>query len=262
MSTTQAPLVLSHTEDHIGILTLNRPDKRNALSFDMVTALKDTLQAAIDDPMVKVILIQAEGKAFCSGADLESLQKLQTNTYEENLADTQHLKELFQMVYTSPKPTLSLVEGPALAGGCGLATLTDFCFASSTASFGYTEVRIGFIPALVSVYLQKKLGDTRARQLLLSADILSAEEAKHWHLVYQVAEAGAIKQLAYDFAKRLSVQNAGPSMAATKALMLEVAEIPLEEALLTACHANAKTRASEACQRGIAAFLNKEKIVW
>jgi len=255
-------LIEYKVENRIAFICLNRPEKRNALSATFVTAISESLYKAQEDKDVKVIIIHANGSAFCSGADLESLQSLQTNTYEQNVADSEHLSRMFYQVYTSSKPIITAVQGPALAGGCGLATLSDFTFATHEATFGYTEARIGFIPAIVSVYLQKKIGDTKARQLLLSAEIMSAEKAKAQGLVYEITTAEELLPAAIALATTLVKQNSAQSMAATKALLIETAKLPLQEALTAAIHANAQARASHDCQKGIAAFLNKEKIVW
>jgi len=255
-------LVLFEIKDRIAFICLNRPEKRNALSAAMVSALSEAFFKAQESEQVKVIILHAVGSAFCSGADLESLQSLQTNTYDQNVADSEHLSRLFYHIYTSAKPVIAAVQGPALAGGCGLATLADFTFAVPEATFGYTEARIGFIPAIVSVYLQKKLGDTRTRQLLLSAEIMKADKALAQGLVYEIVHPDELLTAATSLAQTLIKQNSAQSMAATKALLLDTANMPLQEALSTAIHANAQARASADCQKGIAAFLNKEKIVW
>jgi len=249
-------------KNRVAYLTLNRPEKRNALSFDMVTALMVHINQAIGNDAVRAIVFRSEGKAFCSGADLESLQQMQQNTFDQNFADSKHLLDLFQLIHTCPKLTIAEVNGPALAGGCGLATLTDFTFASEKATFGYTEARIGFIPALVSVYLTRKIGETKTKQLLLSAAVLSANEALLLGLVYQIEPSETISKKVTAFAEQLISQNSGNSIASTKALLIATEHLPLEEALELAASENAKARASADCQKGIASFLNKEAIVW
>ncbi len=152
--------------DRIGYITLNRPDKRNALSFDLVKELKEAFARAEDDAAVKVIVLRANGEAFCAGADLAYLQNLQKFSHVENLADSNHLKELFLQIYILKKVVIAQVQGHALAGGCGLATVCDFSFSVPEAKFGYTEVKIGFIPAIVMVFLIRKIGEGKARHLL------------------------------------------------------------------------------------------------
>jgi methylglutaconyl-CoA hydratase len=155
-------LVLYSVANQTAYLTLNRPEKRNALSPEIITELKNAFDKAEQDASVKVVVLKANGESFCAGADLNYLQQLQNFSYEENLADSQHLKELFLKIYTLKKVVIAQVQGHALAGGCGLATVCDFTFAVPEAKFGYTEVRIGFIPALVAVFLIRKIGEQKA----------------------------------------------------------------------------------------------------
>jgi methylglutaconyl-CoA hydratase len=170
-------LVLYSVADQTASITLNRPEKRNALSPELVTELKNAFNKAEQDAAVKVVVLKANGESFCAGADLGYLQQLQNFSFEENLADSNHLKEFFLKIYTLNKVVIAQVQGHALAGGCGLAAVCDFTFAVPEAKFGYTEVRIGFIPALVSVFLIRKLGEQKARHLLLTGEIIKAEAA-------------------------------------------------------------------------------------
>lgn len=249
-------------QDRIGYITLNRPEKRNALSFELVAALKETLAIAEGDNAVKVIVLRANGDAFCAGADLGYLQQLQKFSYEENLADSNHLKELFLRIYTLKKIVIAQVQGHALAGGCGLATVCDFSFAVPEAKFGYTEVKIGFIPAIVMIFLLRKIGEAKARQLLLSGDLVTAEDARAMGLVNTIVPKEALEQEVYTFARRLITTNSATSMEYTKQMIAAVQSLSLEDALTFASTMNAKARASEDCIKGIQAFLNKEKISW
>ncbi|MGK7389857.1 MAG: enoyl-CoA hydratase/isomerase family protein [Candidatus Cyclobacteriaceae bacterium M2_1C_046] len=255
-------LVKTSIKDRIGFITLNRPDKRNALSFEMVSELKKAFHQMNDADNVKVIILNAEGSAFCAGADLGYLQQLQTNTYEENLEDSRHLMELFQFIYTMPKVVIAAVQGHAIAGGCGLATVCDFAFSVPEAKFGYTEVRIGFIPAIVKVFLLRKIGEARAKLLLLSGELISAEEAMEMGLISGLIEADEFDEEIGSFARELVEKNSGQSMGLTKQMIANVQEMSLEDSLKYAADMNAKARATEDCKRGIAAFLNKEKISW
>ena len=254
--------ILTHKKDRIGYLILNRPEKRNALNAEMVHALKAGIESFEADSEVKVIVIKAAGKAFCSGADLAYLQKLQTNTFEENLDDSQNLKGLFYKIYTSPKIIIAQIEGHALAGGCGLATVCDFSFAVPEAKFGYTEVKIGFIPAIVKVFLLRKIGEGKAKQLLLDGDLITAEEARALGLINWIESPEAIGEKVYSYAQKLIRQNSGASMAMTKEMIARVQEKDLEEGLDYAAAMNARARGTDDCKKGIAAFLNKETINW
>jgi methylglutaconyl-CoA hydratase len=250
------------TEDRIGFITLNRPEKRNALSYELVTDLKEAFLKAEHDDAAKVIVLRANGEAFCAGADLEYLQKLQQFSYEQNLADSTHLKELFLQIYTLKKVVIAQVQGHALAGGCGLATVCDFTFSVPAAKFGYTEVKIGFIPAIVMIFLIRKIGEAKAKELLLSGSLITSEQAKQIGLINQVVTPEKLHEEVVTFATQLVVSNSGYSMSVTKQMIAKVQSLSLEDSLTFAAEMNAKARASEDCRRGISAFVSKEKLVW
>lgn len=249
-------------DNRIGFITLNRPEKRNALSYELIGELKEAFARAEADERAKVLVLKANGEAFCSGADLAYLQKLQSFSYEENVADSNHLKELFHQIYTLKKVVIAQVHGHALAGGCGLATVCDFSFAVPEAKFGYTEVKIGFIPAIVMVFLLRKIGEAKAKQLLLSGELISAEEANNLGLINKVVSSENLTDEVLTFAQRLISSNSSHAMMLTKQMMAEVQTKDLNEALSFASQMNAKARASADCIRGVKAFLNKEKITW
>lgn len=255
-------LVLYEVSNRVGYITLNRPEKRNALSFELVQQLKDALIVAERDENCKVIVLKANGDAFCAGADLAYLQQLQANTFEENLADSQHLMQLFQLIYHCKKVVIAQVQGAALAGGSGLATVCDFCFATPESTFGYTEVKIGFIPAIVMVFLVRKVTELRAKQLLLTGEVFKAEKALEYGLINQVVPSTELAQTVNAFAQQLCNQTSGQSAATIKEMLAEVQQLSLEEGLHYAANMNANARATEDCQKGIAAFLNKEKLSW
>jgi methylglutaconyl-CoA hydratase len=255
-------VVIYSVKDRIGYITLNRPDKRNALSHELVSALMETFSKAEVDPNVKVVVLNANGEAFCAGADLAYLQQLQSFSFEENLADSNHLKDLFLKIYSLKKLVIAQVQGHALAGGCGLATVCDFAFAVPEAKFGYTEVKIGFIPALVAVFLVRKIGEQKARHLLLTGELIKAQEALNRGLITAVVEHNDLDSTVYEFAQTLINSNSEQSMQLTKQLIQDVHALPLKEALDLAATMNAHARASEDCKRGISAFLNKQELRW
>lgn len=255
-------IVEYRVKERIGKITLNRPEKRNALSQEMVEGLKQAFDRAAKDDQVKVIVLHAAGEAFCAGADLAYLQQLQNFSFEENLADSNQLKALFLDIYTHPKVVIAQVQGHALAGGCGLASICDWVFAVPEAKFGYTEVRIGFIPALVSVFLLRKMGEGAARELLLGGELISAERAQAIGLINRVVPADNLEVEVNDFASRLISSNSAESMKLTKKLIAEVQAMTLTQALQHAAESNAHARGTTDCKRGIEAFLNKEKIIW
>lgn len=255
-------LVAYEIIDRIAYLTLNRPDKRNALNNEMVAQLSDAFTQASSDEAAKVIVLKANGKVFCAGADLGYLQQLQQNTFEENMADSTQLASLFEQIYTLNKVVIAQIHGHAIAGGCGLATVCDFSFAVPEANFGYTEVKIGFIPAIVSLFLIRKIGEGRARELLLSGELISAQQAQTYGLINFICEEAELSAKVGDFARKLCQNNSSQSMASTKQLMAQVQTMDIASGLAFAARMNAETRESADCKKGIASFLNKEEIRW
>ncbi len=254
--------VLFEVKDRICFLTLNRPEKRNALNAEMVSDIKSLLTKAEADVNVKVIVLKANGDVFCSGADLESLQQLQKNSYEENLKDSNHLKELFFQIYTLKKVVIAQVQGHALAGGCGLATVCDFVFATPKAKMGYTEVRIGFVPAIVMIFLLRKVGEQKAKQLLLSGELISGEDTLKFGLVNTLVSEEQLSEEVILFCARLIQDNSIQSMEITKQMIAQSQSMTLGEGLDYAAEMNARARGTDDCKRGIGAFLNKEKLTW
>jgi methylglutaconyl-CoA hydratase len=248
--------------DKIGFVTLNRPDKRNALNEQVVTELKFAFNEARNTEECKLVILRSSSNAFCAGADLGYLKNLQTNSREENMADSTHLMELFKMMYTFPKVIISMVNGPAIAGGCGLATITDYSFASTKASFGYTEVKIGFVPAIVMVFLIRKIGEAKAREIVLSGEVFSADRAKSIGLINTVVNDSELEKFTLDFANNLINQTSPHSIALIKEMLAVVPEKSLDDALVYAANMNAIMRETTDCKKGINAFLNKEKITW
>lgn len=248
--------------NRIATITLNRPEKRNALNPEIVSELLIALGEIKTSDEAKVLLIKANGDAFCAGADLGYLQQLQNNTFEENLEDSRHLKKLFETIYNFPKVVIAQVEGAALAGGCGLANVCDFCYATPESKFGFTEVKIGFIPAIVSVFLLRKIGEAKAKELLLSGNIINANEAFNLGLINQIVDKENIEEFVKNKCNQLILQASSQSLSLTKHLISAVQHLSIEDALEYAANQNAIARATEDCKKGIASFLNKEKINW
>ena len=255
-------LVDYSVKDRIGFITLNRPEKRNALSFELVEELKINFARAEGDDGVKVIVLKANGETFCAGADLSYLQKLQNFSKEENLEDSRLLKDLFYKIYTLNKVVIAQVQGHALAGGCGLATVCDFVYAVPEAKFGYTEVKIGFIPAIVMVFLIRKIGEQKSKHLLLSGELVSGESAVQFGLANKIVNKEKLEMAVIDFAFKLIKNNSGQSMGLAKRMIGEVQSMKLEDALEYAAEKNAEARASDDCKKGIQAFLNKDDLIW
>lgn len=255
-------LIKYSISDRIAVIKIDRPDKRNALNPQLVYQLTSSFRKAIADPSVKVIILKAAGEVFSAGADLDYLKYMQQSTFEENRNDIIALMELFLLIYESPKLVIAQVEGHAIAGGCGLVTVCDLVFSVPEAKFGYTEVKIGFIPALVSCFLIRKLGEGRAKELLLSGDLISANTAHSYGLINFILPADKIDAGVVEYASlRVNTVSAN-SVSLTKKLLNAAQNLSLEESLELAVNLNVQTRSSEDCKRGISAFLNKEKLNW
>ncbi len=248
--------------NRIGYITLNRPEKKNALSFELVAELKAVFKKAEEDELVKVIVLKANGDAFCAGADLAYLQQLQTNSLAENLEDSNHLKELFLQVYTLKKVVIAQVQGHALAGGCGLATVCDIVFSAPAANFGYTEVRIGFVPAIVMAFLVRKIGEGKAKFLLLSGEVINAHQALELGLINNVVPVENLVDAVNQFASILVKNNSAQSMETVKKMIFEIHSLNLHNALSYASTKNAEARLTQDCKNGISAFLNKSRPSW
>ncbi|MFN8414872.1 MAG: enoyl-CoA hydratase-related protein [Cytophagaceae bacterium] len=255
--------ILTEKRDRIGYIILNRPEKRNALNATTVIELKKAFIDFKDDTDVKVIILKANGHAFCAGADLEYLKQLEQNSYEENLKDSTLLMDLYKYIYTFPKVVIAQVHGHALAGGCGLVSVCDFSFSIPEANFGYTENRIGFIPAIVMIFLIRKIGEAKAREMLLSGNVVKASEAVKYGLITELVDSEEeLEKKVNDYAQHLIIHNAESSMALTKEMLASIQDKDLNAALEYAAQMNAKARTSEDCKKGIHAFLNKETVKW
>ena len=255
-------LIEYSSSDRVGTITLNRAEKRNALNQAMVDGLRDAFTRAVADDKVKVIVLRADGEAFCAGADLEYLKQLQQFTFEENLTDSRNLMELFKLIYKSPKVVIAQIQGSALAGGSGLVTVCDFAFSVPEAKFGYTEVRIGFVPAIVSAFLLRKVGESKARDLLLSGRLIQADEAARLGMITKVIERNALEKEVNTFAQQLVTTASAQSLTTTKMLINEVQSLSLDDALDLAARENAQARSTADCKKGIESFLEKRDLKW
>src|SRR5258708_6130180 len=251
-----ATLTLEITGD-LATLTLNRPEKRNAISTQMIEDLLGALGEA-ERSSARVVILTGAGKAFCSGMDLETLSAIARQSPEQNLEDSRRMAKMFRATWSFPKPIIAAVNGAAIAGGCGIATLCDFTLASPEAKFGYSEVRIGFIPALVSVFLVRQIGEKRARDLLLTGRIFDAAEARELGLVTTVVPAGKLMDEARELAASL-IASSPTSLARTKHLLCESAAAGVDADLERAIQENARIRATHDFQEGIVSFFEKRK---
>ncbi len=255
-------LVETSTEGRVRTLRLNRPDKRNALNAELVAALREALHAAEADEGIRVVVLTGNGSAFSAGADLASLKALRTASPLDNEQDSRHLAELFRQIYRHPKPVIAQVNGHAIGGGCGLAAVCDFSFVADDAKLGFSEVRIGFVPAIVMVFVRRKLGETAARDLLLRGRLVTAAQASEVGLVSRVVDGRRLADDVQALATELATETSGSAVALTKRMLAQLPGMGFEEALDYAVQMNAFARGTEDCQAGIDAFLNDEDPPW
>ena len=244
----------------VAIITLNRPDKRNAISFELIEDLLRALKEVEESDAI-VLIVTGAGKAFSAGMDLENLKTLIGRTPEQNLQDSQTMVRMFRSLYEFPKVTIAAVNGPAIAGGTGLALLCDFTLAVPEAKFGYTEVRIGFVPAIVSTFLLRQIGEKHARDLLLTGRIIGAEEAARMGLVNEIVAPGNLMSRVRELAALL-MENSPASLRATKKLLNDHARAELDTQIEAAVRENAAVRTTADFREGITSFLEKRKPVW
>ena len=244
----------------IRTITLNRPERRNAMTPEMQVELIAAMEAAAASDC-RVLVFRGAGDAFCSGLDLSALNAMRDKNAAEFRADAERVARLFRTLYELPIPTIAAVHGPAIAGGTGLATICDFTLATPAAKFGFTEARIGFVPALVSAFLALQIGDKRSRDLLLTARIFDAAEALRLGLVSEIVAAEDLAQRIQTLAETLIV-NSPLALAATKRLLAAQNKTWLDAAIEAALEANARSRETADFREGVAAFLEKRKPVW
>ena len=250
------PELLVTTDGAIRYLTLNRPEKRNALNDGLVAALKRALQDADADERLRAIIIRGAGRDFCSGADLSALQKISESSYEENLEDARSLAELFSIIRGVKIPVVSVVHGRALAGGCGLATGCDIVLSTDTARFGYPEVKIGFVPAIVTAILRRNVSEKKAFELITQGFEFSAGDAKTYGLVNRIFAEVTFED---DVKKYLSVyENVSRSaVILSKKLLYEMDGMAFDDVLEIGAEINAAARMTDDCKAGIEGFLKK-----
>lgn len=249
-----------HESNRIALLTLNRPDKRNAISYELIADLQHSLDH-VRDSSSQVLIITGAGKAFCSGMDLDNLKALIGRSHEQNVEDSRIMARLFRSIYDFPKPTIAAVNGAAIAGGTGIATICDFTLATPEAKFGYTEVRIGFVPAIVSNFLVRQVGEKHARDLLLTGRIFGAEEALRLGLVNEIVSPDHLIARAHELAHTL-MENSAASLRATKQLLSQNVNEELDRRMEASIEENARIRQTHDFREGITAFLEKRKPQW
>jgi len=251
------PTVLYDVDGVVARITLNRPEKRNALNDELIAALKEALRRAHDEEDVRVVVVSGGGDDFCSGADLAALQRVASATIAENLEDARSLMELFVLVRELRMPVIAAVRGRALAGGFGLALACDMVLAGRSARFGFPEVRIGFVPAMVMAILRRNTSEKRAFELLTLGTEIGADEAAAFGLVNRVLDDEAFDDEVDVFARQLE-RVSGSAVSLSKRLFYEGDAMTFSDALECGVDINVIARMSKDCQKGVARFLKKE----
>jgi len=248
------------TSGQLSTITLNRPDKRNAISIPMIAELQAALDE-IEKTHTRVVILTGTGKAFCAGIDLDYLQAIGQQSAAENQDDSRRIAKMFRKIWSYSRPMIAAVNGHALAGGCGIATLCDFTLAVPEAKFGYTEVKIGFLPAIVSVFLTRQVGEKRARDLLLTGRLVEAAEAKELGLVNEIVPAENLMARAHELAEVILAASPS-SITRAKHLLVSAAAPDVDHDLERAVLESARVRCTPDFKEGLAAFLEKRKPIW
>lgn len=254
---TATPTVLLEVRDAVAFLTLNRPEKRNALNDELIADLKTALKNAAENETAHCIVLRGAGADFCSGADLSALQKISQASVAENLSDAQSLAELFLLMRQVRVPIISAVRGRALAGGCGLALACDLVLAESSARFGFPEVKLGFVAAMVMAIVRRSVSEKIAFELITTGREITAEEAKQLGFLNQVFPSETFDTEVENFAHRFEKLSRS-ALSLSKSLFYSSEAMAFEEALAAGVDVNATARMTEDCQKGIARFLSKE----
>ncbi|HVP00360.1 MAG TPA: enoyl-CoA hydratase-related protein [Bryobacteraceae bacterium] len=249
--------ILYKTDGAIARITLNRPDKRNALNDELIEVLKDTLALAAEDEQVRVVLIAGAGKDFCAGADLEALDRTAEAGVLHHLATAHDLAGLLLAIRHHPKPVIAAVDGRALAGGCGLATACDVILASESAYFGYPEVKIGFVAAMVMAILRRSVGEKKAFDLLASGEPICAAEAERIGLITRAIPRDAFETEVEKYANAIAAKPAS-AIALTKSLLYHIDGMTFDAAIEAGVRANAIARMTDAARLGIERFARKK----
>jgi len=237
-------------------VTLNRPDKRNALDSEMVSEIRRALAESAENSAVRVVLLSGAGKDFCSGADLAALHQIAKATVMENLADARQLADVFLDMRRHPRPIVAAVRGRALAGGCGIAAAADIILASESAQFGYPEVKIGFVPAMVMAIVRRSVSEKRAFELLTSGEPFPARTALEIGMINRIFPDASFDREVESYAAQLATRSTS-ALSLTKSLLYQIDSMSFEAALSAGVQTNAIARLTDECRRGIEQFLKR-----
>lgn len=249
-------------EQGIARIWLNRPEVRNAMNETLIAELTDAVERAGANDEVRVIVLAGRGSAFCAGGDLNWMKRGRSFTPEQNRADAAKLAWMLRTIHENPKPTVARLHGSVFAGGMGVAAACDIAVAASDAKFCLSEVKLGLVPAMISPYVLRRMGEAMARRYFLTAEVFDAAEAHRTGFVHQLCAPDAL-DATVDALLGLLCQNGPRALTATKQLIRDVCYRPIDDALIAdtaACIAAA--RASDEGQEGIAAFFDKRRPAW
>lgn len=255
--------ILYKIENRICTITLNHPERRNALDDIMIKELTEAFSHINRNNHTRAVLLTGSGNSFCAGMDLDYLKRFSELGHMENLEDAQNLMKLLYLINTLKKPVIAMVNGPAMGGGCGLAAACDFVFAGrKQAKLGVPEVRLGFIPAIILIFLIKRMGEGRAREFVLKGEVIDAQTAKERNLITDVFDDDKLSDMTYLFAEELISNTCGASVTLTKDLFSRLNEMNQKEILEYGANLNALVRKTEDFKKGINSFIKKEKLRW
>jgi methylglutaconyl-CoA hydratase len=253
-------IVLREERGPILVLTLNDPERANPLSSEMVAALSEALEKAASDGEVRAVILTGAGRHFSAGADLEALERIaKAGGEEESRSDTERLRRLFELLLGHPKLTVAAVHGAAVAGGCGLATACDLVVAEPGARFAYTEVKIGFLAAMVLTFLTRRVPGHVARRMLLDPEMVDGARAVELGLADELAAEGESLSTAVVLAQAVCAKASPSALSATKALLNQTVGLGWQEAMEAAAEANLRQRMHPECRRGVRTFLETKK---
>lgn len=250
--------ILYKIEDGVAEIVLNRPEKMNSLDEELILDLTGMMRDFSVNEEVKVIVITGAEGNFCSGLYLDYLQKISEYDILQNKDDSRRFKDLLMSIYGCSKPVIAKVKGYCLAGGCGIASACDIIVADETARFGYTEVKIGFIPAIVMLFLLKRVSETHTKDLLLTARTIDSNEALQMGFINHSVTASQLDAKVLEIAETFK-KNSASSLKLTKEMFTNITGMDFEKALEYACDLNAITRMTPDCKAGVSKFLNKNK---
>jgi methylglutaconyl-CoA hydratase len=254
--------LLSEIQEQVCLLTINRVSKHNAFDNHLLAEMQTQIDAAIHNDKVRVIVLKANGKHFCAGADLAWMQSMISFNEVENIKDTMILGNLMYSLNQCPKPTIAMIHGSAFGGGAGLAAACDIAIAANSARFCFSEVKLGLIPAVISPYVVKAIGERSAQMLFMSAEVFDAQRALSLNLVQHLTPEEHLLEFTLNYANQIS-NNAPEAVKLSKKLVQYVASKTIDEELVYhTATLIAQKRISDEGQKGLHAFLNKETPNW